>query len=105
MKLLRTTFLLFTAILLTAGFSSCVSTQYASMVPEGQHYLAKNKIVLKDSKNDVKASDLNKYLAQSPAKSAGIGFSVLKAAPVIFDSTSVATSIDAIIQRLEYLGY
>lgn len=104
MKTFRTTFALLAVALAIAGISSCVSTQFASMVPDGQHYLAKNKIVLKDSK-DVKTSDLTKYLAQTPVKSAGIGFSVLKAEPVIFDSTLVATSEEAIVQRLEYLGY
>ena len=110
MKLFRTTFLLLAATLTIAGISSCASSRFASMVPDGQHYLAKSKIVVKNAKDfkdtkDVKTSELNKYLAQAPAKSAGIGFSVLKAEPVIFDSTLLDNSVDAILQRLEYLGY
>ena len=104
MKFFRTTLLLAAATLLIAGLQSCASAKFASMVPEGQHYLAKNKIVIKNSK-EVRSSDLSKYLTQIPAKSTGIGFSVLKAEPVIFDSTLVVTSIDAINNRLEYLGF
>ena len=103
-KFFRTTLLLAAATLLIAGLQSCASAKFASMVPEGQHYLAKNKIVIKNSK-EVRSSDLSKYLTQIPAKSTGIGFSVLKAEPVIFDSTLVVTSIDAINNRLEYLGF
>lgn len=104
MKRFRNTFLLWAATFAIAGLTSCASSKFASMVPEGQHYLAKSKIVVNESK-DVKKSDLKKYLAQTPVKSAGIGFSVLKAEPVIFDSSLVHTSEEAIIQRLEYLGY
>jgi outer membrane protein assembly factor BamA len=104
MKLFRTTLLFIAATLCIAGLTSCASSRFASMVPEGEHYLAKNKIVIENSK-EVKPSDLNKYLAQMPTKSTGIGFSVLKAEPVIFDSTQVDASINAIIQRLQYLGF
>ncbi len=104
MKPLRTTLLLAVAALAIACLSSCASARFAKMVPDGQHYLAKNKVVITNSK-EVKASDLSKYISQSPAKSTGIGFSVLKAEPVIFDSTQVETSISSINQRLEYLGF
>ena len=103
MKLFRTTLLLFAATLFIAGLTSCASSRFAKMIPDGEHYLAKNKIVV-DSKL-VKTSDLGKYLAQVPPKSTGFGFSILKTDPVIFDSTLVDASISSIIQRLEYLGF
>ncbi len=110
MKSFRATLLFAAATLLIAGLSSCASAKFASMVPDGQHYLAKNKISIKNAKEtkgakEVKTSDLGKYVAQIPAKSTGIGFSALKAEPVIFDSTLISASIDAIHNRLEYLGF
>lgn len=104
MKPFRTTLLLAVAALAIECLSSCASARFARMVPDGQHYLARNKVVITNSR-EVRSSDLSKYLSQSPAKSTGIGFSVLKAEPVIFDSTQVETSIKAINQRLEYLGF
>ena len=110
MKLFRTTFLLLAAAAAIAGISSCASSRFASKVPDGQHYLAKNKIVIKNARNfkdskEIKTSELNKYLTQTPAKSSGLSISNLKLEPVIFDSTLVYPSIDAIKHRLEYLGF
>ena len=92
------------ATLFIAGLASCASSRFAAMLPEGEHFLAKNNVVIENSK-EVKSSDLAKYLSQTPAKSTGFGVSALKAEPVIYDSTQVVTSINSIIQRLEYLGF
>lgn len=104
MKSFRPFFRLFTAVLAVTVLASCAASRYAALVPEGQHYLSKAKVVVENSK-DVKSSDLAKYLTQTPPKSTGIGFSALKAEPVIFDPGQVDASINSIIQRLEYLGY
>jgi len=106
--------IVFPALLLLA---SCSTTK---LVPEGEYKLHRNKITIVND-SSYKASELLPYVKQKPSSwtpmlyvynwSSGKGtgwdriMEKIGVAPVIFDSTYVASSRNSILSHLEYTGY
>ena len=108
------------ALILGTAVVSCSTTR---ILPEGKYQLAGNKIKVEG--RQVSASELTKYVAQKPNSSLlGLNPSVaiynwadtantrwnnfirtFGSAPVVFDSTQVAASIDNMVNHLDYIGY
>ncbi len=107
-------------LMLGAAVVSCSTTR---ILPAGKYRLAGNRIKVEG--RQVSGSELSKYVAQKPNPSL-LGYSPsvaiynwadtadtwwnnmirsLGSAPVIFDSTQVAASIDNMVNHLDYIGF
>jgi outer membrane protein assembly factor BamA len=78
--------------------AGCATTHLA----EGEYRLAANKIKVEGRK--VNSSELTSYLSQKPAPSL-LGIRKPGTPPVILDESQVKTSVDNILNHLEYIGY
>jgi outer membrane protein assembly factor BamA len=85
-------------VLAGAFAAGCATTRLA----EGEYRLAGNKIKVEGRK--VSSSDLTAYLSQKPAASL-LGIRKPGTPPVILDENQVKTSVDNILNHLEYIGY
>ena len=113
MRKTKPTYLFFIAVLAvtTLLIASCSLTK---RVADGESVLMDNKVVFPRSSDKDKVTDINKYIKQSPQKSfLGINTKVtmynispaMGRPPVIFDKSSVSSSIKNIKNHLDYLGY
>ena len=79
-----------------------VSCGTSQLIPEGSYRLAGNKVKVEG--RQVSTSELTSYLTQKPSSSL-LGIRKPGTLPVIYDGSQVQTSIDNIVNHLQYIGY